>query len=78
MGDPMASNFRIVSFSAPSELVKEMQEVAKREHRTISDLLRECFRQYSALQNLKELRKKGRKAAKSRKLTRKDVGYEVE
>jgi predicted transcriptional regulator len=74
----MRSNFRTVSFSAPSELVKEMQEVAKREHRTISDLLRECFRQYSALQNLKELSKKGQKAAKSRRLTRKDIGFDVE
>jgi len=71
-------NFKIVSFSAPSDFVKEMQEVAKREHRTVSELLRECFRQYSSMQNLKELSAKGKKAAKSRKLTRKDVGYEVE
>ena len=74
----MANNFRIVSFSAPSNLIKEMQEVAKREHRTISDLLRECFRQYAALQNLRELSKKGQKTAKGRKLSRKDIGYEVE
>lgn len=71
-------NFKIVSFSAPSNFIKEMQEVAKREHRTVSELLRECFRQYSALQNLKDLSTKGKKAAKARKVTRKDVGYEVE
>lgn len=71
-------NFKIVSFSAPTNFIKEMQEVAKKEHRTVSELLRECFRQYYALQNLKDLGAKGKKAAKSRKVTRKDVGYEVE
>jgi hypothetical protein len=74
----MNNSFKIVSFSAPPGLVKEMQEVAKREHRTISELLRECFRQYSSVQSLKELSRKGKKAAKTRKLTPKDIGYEVE
>ncbi len=74
----MRNTFKIVSFSAPSELIKEMQEVAKREHRTISELLRECFRQYSSIQTLKELGSKGKKAAKARKVNPKDVGYEVE
>jgi len=70
--------FKIVSFSAPTNLIKEMQEVAKKEHRTISELLRECFRQYTAVQNLRTLGNKGRKAAKVRKVTRKDIGYEVD
>ncbi|MBI4403913.1 MAG: hypothetical protein HY537_07125 [Deltaproteobacteria bacterium] len=71
-------NFKIVSFSAPPNFVRDMQEVAKREHRTISELLRECFRQYSAIQNLRDISAKGKKAAKARRLTRKDVGYDVE
>lgn len=70
--------FRTVSFSAPTNLIKQMQEVAKKEHRTISELLRECFRQYTAVQNLSELSSKGRKAAKTHNVTRKDIGYEVE
>lgn len=74
----MKNTFKIVSFSAPPSLIKEMQQVAKREHRTISELLRECFRQYSSLQTLKELSAKGKRAAKARRLTPKDVGYEVE
>ena len=74
----MSNSFKIVSFSAPPGLVKEMQDVAKKEHRTISELLRECFRQYYSLQNLKELNRKGKKAAKARKLNPKDIGYEVE
>lgn len=74
----MRNTFKIVSFSAPPGLIREMQEVAKREHRTISDLLRECFRQYSSMQGLRELSSKGKKAAKARRLTPKDVGYEVE
>ena len=74
----MRNTFKIVSFSAPPSLIKAMQEVAKREHRTMSELLRECFRQYSSVQSLKELGAKGKKAAKTRKLTPKDIGYEVE
>ena len=74
----MSDNFKIISVSVPPGLVKEMQEVAKREHRTLSELLRECFRQYSSLQTLKGLGVKGKKAAKARRLTRKDVGYDVE
>ncbi len=74
----MRNTFKIVSFSAPSSLIKVMQEVAKNEHRTLSELLRECFRQYYAVQTVRNLSSKGRKSAKARRLTRKDVGYEVE
>ena len=74
----MSTNFKIISVSVPPALVKEMQEVAKREHRTLSELLRECFRQYTSLQTLKSLSVKGRKAAKAQRLTRKDIGYEIE
>jgi hypothetical protein len=74
----MSDNFKIVSFSAPSGLIKEMQEVAKREHRTLSELLRECFRQYASIRDLRSLAAKGKKAAKARKVNRKDIGYEVE
>jgi len=74
----MSANFKIISVSVPPGLVKEMQEVAKREHRTLSELLRECFRQYASLQTLKSLSTKGKKAAKARRLNRKDIGYDIE
>ena len=74
----MSDNYKIISFSAPSGLVKEMQEVAKREHRTLSELLRECFRQYTNVQSLRSLSTRGKKSAKVRRLNRKDIGYEVE
>ena len=74
----MSNSFKIVSFSAPPGLIKEMQQIAKREHRTISELLRECFRQYSAVQNLRDLAAKGKKAAKARGLKPADIGYDVE
>lgn len=73
----MRNIFRTVSFSAPSSLIREMQEVAKKEHRTISELLRECFRQYSSIQRLRELGRKGRKATKAKGITKKDIGHQT-
>ena len=69
----MKNTFKIVSFSAPPDLIKAMQQIAKREHRTISELLRECFRQYSALANLRELAAKGKKAAKAKGVKPSDI-----
>lgn len=53
---------------------KEIERVAKEEHRTVSELLRETFRQYQSLRRLKELSNVGKKAARKRKLTPKDFG----
>lgn len=50
-----------------------IQRIAKEEHRTISELLREAFRQYLATRDLGVIRKKGRKVAKKMKLTPDDI-----
>lgn len=56
------------------EMGKEIERVAKAEHRTVSELIRETFRQYQALHNLKELSKAGKKAARVKRITSKDFG----
>jgi len=50
------------------------KQIAKEEYRTISELIREAFRQYQAQRNLKALASGGRQAAKRKKLTPKDFG----
>jgi metal-responsive CopG/Arc/MetJ family transcriptional regulator len=39
---------RTISISMPAKQLLEMERVAKREHRTLSELVRETFRQYQS------------------------------
>lgn len=67
-------NIRTITFSLPIEMGKDMQEIAREENRTISELIRESFRQYQAQRNFARLVKKGKAVAKRKKLTAKDFG----
>ena len=64
---------KVISFSMPPEMEKQAQKVAKEEHRTISELFREAFRQYLANRDLAAVRSEGRKVAKKMKLTPEDI-----
>jgi metal-responsive CopG/Arc/MetJ family transcriptional regulator len=65
---------KVISLSLPPDMEKEVQKVAKEEHRTISELLREAFRQYLANRDLGIVREEGRQLAKRMKLKPDDVG----
>ena len=67
-------SLKTITISLPAEMGKEIEKVAKAEHRTVSELIRETFRQYQAVRNLRELAKDGRKAARDKKLTSKNFG----
>ena len=64
---------KVVSFSLSPDMEKDVQRVAKEERRTISELLREAFRQYLANRDLALVRKEGRKIAKKMNLKPEDV-----
>lgn len=64
---------KVISLSLPPDMEKEVLKVAKEEHRTISELLREAFRQYLANRDLASIRKEGRQLAKKIKLKPEDV-----
>ena len=64
---------KVISFSMPPEMEKQVQKVAKEEHRTISELFREAFRQYLANRDLASVRSEGRKVAKKMKLKPEDI-----
>lgn len=65
---------KIITISLPEEMGREMQEMANAEHRTVSELIRESFRQYKALRSFNTLAQKARKIAKEKNLTPEDFG----
>ena len=67
-------SIKTITISLPAEMGREIEKVAREEHRTVSELIRETFRQYKAKRNLKELSQQGRKAAKQKRLTPKNFG----
>lgn len=65
---------KIITISLPEEMGKEIQEVAQEEHRTVSELIRESFRQYKAQRTLSKAARYGRRVAQEKGLTPKDFG----
>ena len=57
------SKIKTITFSLPVDMGKDMQKIAKEENRTISELIRESFRQYQAQRNFTALVKKGKATA---------------
>ncbi|HLD73800.1 MAG TPA: ribbon-helix-helix protein, CopG family [Bdellovibrionota bacterium] len=62
-----------ITFSLPHEMSKLIMQLAKSEHRTISELIREALRQYSSMKTLLEVHKRAKKIAKKRGLAPADV-----
>ncbi len=67
-------SLKTITVSLPVAMGKEIEKVAKEEHRTVSELIREAFRQYQSQRNLRELALEGRRSAKKKKLTPGDFG----
>lgn len=67
-------SIKTITISIPVEMGKEIQKLANEEHRTVSELIRESFRQYKAKRTLKRIAQKGKATAKKKGLTPKDFG----
>jgi len=52
---------KIMSISLPPDMQKEVSSVAREERRTVSEVIREAFRQYMALRTVAEIRKQAKK-----------------
>ncbi len=63
-----------LTVSMPAGMAKEVQYLAESEHRTVSELIREAFRQYKAQANFRELADAGRKTVRRKGLKPKDFG----
>lgn len=73
----MSVQTRILGFSVPKQIADEYERLAKREHKTKSELFREMVRKYQEsrqLEEFEELRKYGAEKAKEKGIkTEKDV-----
>jgi len=65
---------KTITISLPIEMGKDVQKMAKEEHRTISEFVREAVRQYKAQRIFTTLAKKGQKIAKKKGLKPEDFG----
>lgn len=64
----MPRTTKILNISLSKELYAEIEEIALRENRTKSELVREAFRQYSASRNWSRIRQWGDETAKKLKI----------
>ena len=62
-----------ISITMPPEMIKDAERLAKKEGRTVSELLRETFRRYKWEREWNELNAYGRAKAKAMGITEKDV-----
>lgn len=65
---------KTITISLPATMGREIQRVAAAEGRTVSELLRETFRQYQARRRFRRLAQQGQRAARRLKLTSEDLG----
>ena len=72
-GDSMPRKFSILSISLPPKLSTDLDEVARQERRSRSELVREAVRQHILLSRRKALRQKASLKAIQRGLKEEDV-----
>ncbi len=64
---------KVVSISLPPDMNREIQELAKDERRSVSELMREALRQYIALTTWKKAQKQARKVARKKEISLEDI-----
>ena len=69
----MKKKSETITFSLSPNMGKLVLHLARAEHRTVSELIREALRQYSSMKLLMELHKKAKERAKKKGLSAKDV-----
>jgi Arc/MetJ-type ribon-helix-helix transcriptional regulator len=64
---------KVLSITLPEAMLKDAKKLAKKENRTMSELVREALRRYEAVQRLKELQSYGEKRARELGIKEEDV-----
>jgi predicted transcriptional regulator len=64
---------KTLSITLPPEMLTRAEEIARKEHRTMSELVREALRQYERTQWWNSMNAYGRTKAEERGLTEADV-----
>ncbi len=69
---------KVLAFSVPPQMEKEIHTHAKSEHRTTSEYIREAVRHYMLVRGFSGTQKSVSKKLKSRGISPKDIAAEVE
>ena len=69
---------KVLAFSVPKELEKQIQQHAQAEHRTISEYIREAVRQYMTLKRFDTTQKAVSKRMKKKGLRPADIEKAIE
>ncbi len=69
---------KILTLSLSPEMLKELEEIAKVENRTKSELLREALRQYVSRRRWREIQKYGAEQARKKGITEADIEQIIE
>ena len=64
---------KIMTISLPPQMSKEIQKLAQEEQRTISELIREAFRQYKMNRVLEAGRRESKRSRHGKKLTEDEI-----
>jgi Arc/MetJ-type ribon-helix-helix transcriptional regulator len=64
---------KVLSVTLPEAMLKEAKKRAKKENRTMSELVREALRRYETLQTLRELQAYGEERARTLGIKEEDV-----
>jgi Arc/MetJ-type ribon-helix-helix transcriptional regulator len=64
---------KVLSVTLPEAMLKAAKNRAKKENRTMSELVREALRRYEALQSLRELQAYGEERARALGIKEEDV-----
>lgn len=64
---------KVISISLPPDMNDDIQELAREERRSVSELMREALRQYIALNIWKKAQKYARKVAKKKDIHPEDI-----
>jgi len=67
------SSAKIMTISLPPQMSKEIQKLAQEEQRTISELIREAFRQYKMNRVLEAGRRESKRSRHGKKLTEDEI-----
>jgi predicted DNA-binding protein len=69
---------KAISITMPMAMYENAEQLAKKENRTISELVREALRRYETVQEFRELQSYGIRQAKKMGIKQKDVNRLIE
>ena len=64
---------KVISISLPPDMNSDVQELAREERRSVSEVMRQALRQYMLGRTIEQVRHQAKKTAKKKKIRPEDV-----